>query len=348
LNSGTVFDLFGMTSAATARPVEVVAAVIVQPDGRFLLAQRPPGKVYAGYWEFPGGKVEPGEPAVEALKRELHEELGILVMRACRWITREYIYPHAHVRLHFFRVLSWEGELHAREGQAFVWQRVSAIDVAPVLPANGPILRGLALPPVLAITDASRRGERELLERLDGALERGLRMVMVREKEMAPERRRLFAADVLGRCRRLGALTVINSDEELAHDLDADGVHLTAAQLLQQPRRPEAVWCGASCHDERELQRAVELSLDYVVLGPVLKTASHPDAAPIGWERFEAMTRGFALPVYALGGMTLQHFDAACNAGAHGIAMMRGAWSPSGSQSFPSGWSGSGSAVGMR
>ena len=337
-----------MTNAATARPVEVVAAVIVQPDGRFLLAQRPSGKVYAGYWEFPGGKVEPGEPAEQALQRELHEELGILVTRACRWITREYIYPHAHVRLQFFRVLSWEGDLHSREGQAFAWQRASAIDVGPVLPANGPILRGLALPPVLAITDASLRGERELLDRLDVALEHGLRMVMVREKEMAPEGRRLFAAEVLARCRTFGALALINSDEELARELEADGVHLTAAQLSRRSSRPEAAWCGASCHDERELQRAAELGLDYVVLGPVFKTASHPDAVPIGWPRFEAMTRDFPLPVYALGGMTLDDFDVACGAGAHGIAMMRAAWGPSETQSFPSGWSGSGSAVGMR
>jgi 8-oxo-dGTP diphosphatase len=337
-----------MVTDAPAAPVEVVAAVIVQPDGRFLLAQRPPGRVYAGYWEFPGGKVERDESAEEALHRELQEELGIRVVRAWRWITREYVYPHAHVRLHFFRVLSWAGELRSREGQAFAWQRVSAIDVAPVLPANGPILRGLALPPVLAITDGAQRGEQALLGRLDGALERGLRMVMVREKEMAPERRRSFAAEVLGRCRRAGALALINSDEQLAQDIRADGVHLTAAQLARQSHRPEAIWCGASCHDQDELQRAAELGLDYVVLGPVLPTASHPAAAPLGWARFEVMTRGFPLPVYALGGMTLEHFDIACASGAHGITMMRGAWSLAPDQSFPSGWSASGSAVGMR
>jgi 8-oxo-dGTP diphosphatase len=344
----SLLDPLSVTTTVAAAPVEVVAAVIVQPDGRFLLAQRPPGRVYAGYWEFPGGKVEPDESAEEALQRELHEELGILVTRAWRWITREYVYPHAHVRLHFFRVLGWTGELHSREGQAFAWQRVSAIDVQPVLPANGPILRGLALPPVLAITDAGQRGEQALLDRLDGALEHGLRMVMVREKEMAPERRGSFAADVLGRCRRAGALTLINSDEKLAQDLAADGVHLTAAELARRSHRPEATWCGASCHDEEELQRAAELGLDYVVLGPVLPTASHPSATPLGWARFEAMTRGFPLPVYALGGMALEHFDIACSAGAHGIAMMRGAWSLAPDQSFPSAWSVSGSAVGMR
>src|ERR1700752_4096497 len=110
-----------MTASATVRPVEVAAAVILRHDGQFLLAQRPAGKVYAGYWEFPGGKVEPGEPARAALIRELREELGIEVTRAYTWVTREYASPHAHVRLNFFRVLGWEGEPRSREAQALSW-----------------------------------------------------------------------------------------------------------------------------------------------------------------------------------------------------------------------------------
>ena len=163
-----------MSGAPAARPVEVVAAVIQRPDGEFLLAQRPPGKVYAGYWEFPGGKVEPGEPAAAALVRELREELGIDVQQAYPWIMREYVYPHAHVRLNFFRVTRWTSEPASREAQALSWQKLPDISVAPMLPANGPMLRALALPPVLAITDAQQRGEAELLARLDDALARGL------------------------------------------------------------------------------------------------------------------------------------------------------------------------------
>jgi 8-oxo-dGTP diphosphatase len=337
-----------MISQATTRPVEVAAAVVLDSYGRFLLAQRPAGKVYAGYWEFPGGKVEPGEPAAAALKRELREELGIEVTAAYPWITREYVYPHAHVQLNFFRVPGWEGELHSREGQAFSWQRMPEIDVAPVLPANGPILRALALPPVLGITDAYERGERALLDRLDLALQQGLRMIMVREKQMAPDQRSIFTAEVLRRCRGAGAITLVNSDEELARSSGADGLHLTSAQLLQASHRPRLPWCGASCHDERELAHAAALGLDYVVLGPVLETASHPAATPMGLERFETMIRGYCLPVYALGGMTLQHFGIVCRAGAQGIAMIRGAWSPPRGHSFPSDWSGCGSGVGMR
>ena len=106
--------------------VEVAAAVIQRPDGAFLLAQRPPGKVYAGYWEFPGGKVEPGEPVARALARELHEELGIDVERAYPWITRVFTYPHATVRLRFFRVVSFKNQIQARENQAVVWQQPEA------------------------------------------------------------------------------------------------------------------------------------------------------------------------------------------------------------------------------
>jgi len=127
---------------AAAR-VEVAAAVILRDDGRFLLGQRPAGKVYAGYWEFPGGKIEPGESPRAALKRELHEELGMDVERAYPWLTRDYDYAHAAVRLRFFRVVRWSGTPHGRENQQFEWQRPGAVAVAPVLPANGPILRAL-------------------------------------------------------------------------------------------------------------------------------------------------------------------------------------------------------------
>ena len=132
--------------------VEVAAAVIQRPDGAFLLAQRPHGKVYAGYWEFPGGKVEPGEPLERALARELHEELGIEVERAYPWITRTFVYPHAEVRLHFHRVLAWRGDPRALEHDALGWRPPDSVDLDPLLPANGPILRGLALPAEYAIS----------------------------------------------------------------------------------------------------------------------------------------------------------------------------------------------------
>ena len=143
-----------MSGAAGERWIEVAAAVIERPDGSFLLAQRPAGKVYEGWWEFPGGKVEVGEPVADALARELHEELGIEVVGAYPWITRTFRYPHGNVRLHFYRVTDWRGEPHSREDQALAWQRMPGLTVDPILPANGPILASLALPVTMGITQA--------------------------------------------------------------------------------------------------------------------------------------------------------------------------------------------------
>ena len=120
-------------------PVDVAVGVLIAPDGRFLLTSRPEGKVYAGHWEFPGGKVEPGETVEQALRRELHEELGITIGAAQPWRTTMHDYPHALVRLHFCRVLHWSGAFEMRERQQMAWQDLPAT-VAPLLPGTLPVL----------------------------------------------------------------------------------------------------------------------------------------------------------------------------------------------------------------
>ncbi len=123
--------------------VEVAVGVLVDPEGRYLLAQRPKGKPYADYWEFPGGKLEAGESVEHALARELFEELGISVTASHRWYTLEHDYPHAYVRLYFCKVSAWTGAPRGREGQALAWQRLP-VKVAPLLPATIPVLQRLA------------------------------------------------------------------------------------------------------------------------------------------------------------------------------------------------------------
>ena len=306
--------------------VEVVAAVIERPDGSFLLAQRPAGKVYAGYWEFPGGKVEPGEPLAAALSRELHEELGIDVESAYPWIVQVYAYPHAEVRLNFFRVRAWHGEPHGKEAQQLAWQHASTLAVAPLLPANAPVLRALQLPFEYAITHAGEIGTEAQLRLLDQRLAQGLSLIQVREKGMpAPELER-FAAAVIAKAHAHGAQVLINSGIELAGRLGADGVHLTAAQLARLQHRPAPGWCAASCHNAAELARAAQLGVDFAVLGPVQATPTHPDVQALGWEGFARLVLGAAMPVYALGGMKPGDRETAWRCGAQGIAMVRGSW----------------------
>lgn len=307
--------------------VEVAAAVILRADGRFLLAQRPAGKAYAGYWEFPGGKIENGESADHALRRELHEELGVDAVTVFPWVTRDYDYSHAAVRLRFFRVVAWRGEPHGREAQQLAWQSTRDLTVAPLLPANGPILRALALPPVYGISFAAGLGVAAWEQRFASALERGLKLVQIREKDMPADDLQALTARALEAAQRSGARVLVNGNIDVARRCGADGIHLTSAQLNCLERRPEGFdLVGASCHDAEELDQARRIDADLVVLGPVRPTATHPDAEPLGWSRFAALIGNYPVPVYALGGMRASDLETAWGAGAHGISMMRGSW----------------------
>jgi 8-oxo-dGTP diphosphatase len=311
------------------RRIEVAAAVILRADGRFLLAQRPPGKAYAGYWEFPGGKIEDGESAQDALRRELHEELGIEAVTLFPWITRDYDYAHAAVRLRFFRVLAWRGEPHGREFQQFSWQSAREPTVAPLLPANGPILRALDLPSLYGISHAAALGVTQWKARLERALTQGLRLLQIREKDMPVADLARLVQWSLRTARRHGARVLVNGDMELARAADADGIHLTAAQLRSLERRPEGFdLVGASCHNGEELDQARRIAADFVVLGPVQPTPTHPGVDTLGWSRFTALIEDYTLPVYALGGLNASDLEHAWRAGAHGVSMMRAAWEP--------------------
>jgi 8-oxo-dGTP diphosphatase len=305
---------------------EVAAAVIERPDGSFLLGQRAADTFYPGYWEFPGGKVEPGETAGDALVRELREELGIEVHHATPWLMREHVYEHAHVRLHFFRVRDWSGELTDHVHSALAWQHPGATTVAPMLPANAPVLAALALPDFYGISQAADLGVERQLTLLEQALAGGLRLVQVREPRLAPTDRAAFARAALALCRQYGARLLINSDVVLAAELGADGVHLTARQLAVMTGRPDLPLVGASCHDAAELRHAALLGADFAVFGPVLATASHPGEPGLGWAEFRSRIRGNLLPVYAIGGLDRDDMAIAQAAGAHGVAAIRSAW----------------------
>ncbi|HSD43997.1 MAG TPA: Nudix family hydrolase [Burkholderiales bacterium] len=306
--------------------IDVAVAILMRPDGRVLLAQRPAGKVYGGWWEFPGGKIETGEAPAHALAREVHEELGVDAERAYPWLTRGFAYPHAVVRLRFFRVLAWCGEPHGREGQAFSWQDLDALTVGPVLPANGPVLKSLRLPTEYAISNASEVGEERFLAALEARLATGLRLVQLREKAMPRDRLATLARRVVAATAPRGGIVLVNGDAALAREAGAHGVHLTARQLATATERPELEWVGASCHTAAELRRAEALGLDFAVLGPVAATPTHPGVATLGWEGFESGARDAAIPVFALGGVRRDDLERAWSRGAHGIAMIRGAW----------------------
>lgn len=315
--------------------MQVVVAILQQPDGKYLLASRPQGKPWAGWWEFPGGKIEAGEAPEHALGRELQEELGITPTRIQHWLQRIYDYPQTHdspaktVHLHFFFVTEWQGDLQPHEGQEFAWQNPQNITVSPVLPANAPIIQALALPPVYAISNIAEMGEAAFLEALEKQLKNGLKLVQFREYLCEQANIRL-AEQVIFIGHEHGAKILLNSDLKLAIKLGAHGVHLPSKSLLELTESPANLPAGflvaASCHNAFELAHAENLGLDFVVLSPVKPTKSHENAETLGWGKFGQLIQNMTIPVYALGGMSPADLPQALSIGARGVAMQRQVW----------------------
>lgn len=317
-----------------AAPIDVAVGVLIARDGSFLLAQRPQGKPMAGYWEFPGGKLEPGESVFDALVREFDEELGMHVVEAHPWARCVVAYRHATVRLHFWRSFEarggFTGEAHGREGQAFRWERIDALTAEPWLPGALPVKRWMRLPALYAISNAGAIGVDAFVDRLKSAVDaRAIEQLQLREPSLDA---RAFASlfdRVMPMCRDADVRVLVNSAHAARYWTQADGVHLTSRALRDHAARgdrPAVDWCLASCHDADELDAAATVGCDAVVLGPVKPTSSHPDASPLEWHAFSREAAHAALPVYAIGGLERDDLADALAAGAHGIAMIRGAW----------------------
>lgn len=336
--------------------------VIQRADGFVLLGERPVGKPWAGYWEFPGGKIEDGETPEYALNRELQEELGVSVISCYRWLTRSFDYAAKFdatgklesaaktVKLHFFIVTEWQGEPVGLENQSLSWQDPESIQVGPMLPANAPIFNALNLGKIYAISNVSELGEAVFFARLKIALDQGLKMVQIREKQLSKPEIISLTERVIAMAEPYGAKVLINSasclpdatdvsdladfnfpDFNFLGNLNSVGLHLTSRDLMRlqlksAPIKPESLLCGASCHNAKELAHAAALGLDYVMLSPVQATLSHAEAGPLGWDAFSNLIADYAVPVYALGGMQTTDIHKARLHGAHGIAMQRGTW----------------------
>ncbi|PAU56625.1 hypothetical protein BZL41_19610 [Pseudomonas sp. PIC25] len=308
--------------------VHVAAAVIRGSDGRVLIARRPEDKHQGGLWEFPGGKVEEGEAVQAALGRELEEELGIRVTNARPLIQIHHDYPDKHVLLDVWEVSGFDGEPHGAEGQPLAWVTPRQLADYEFPAANRPIVAAARLPDRYLITPENL-GPAELLQGLKAVLDGGVRLVQLRAPDMFDAEYRDLAVDAQGLCAGRAQL-MLKGPLEWLGDFPAAGWHLTARQLreLVSSGRPFPAerWLAASCHSAEELELAAEMGVDFVTLSPVQPTRTHPGAEVLGWERASELLRRFNQPAYLLGGLAPQDLPRAWDAGAQGIAGIRGLW----------------------
>ena len=305
--------------------VHVAAAVIVDDHGRILLAKRPDDKHQGGLWEFPGGKVESGEPVSSALLRELDEELGITVTASFPLIKVPYHYPDKSVLLDVYKVTAFTGEAYGREGQQVRWVEPADLDDYQFPAANRPIVNAALLPQRLLITGTAE--PQEYVEKVAQAVNRGAEGVMFRANALDDASFADTAATLQAGLIQARFLT-LNCSIKMAEKLRADALHLNRHRLqeLQDRKQFSGRWLSASCHSREELQMAVEKGVDFVLLSPVKETSSHPGDAGMGWDRFADLLAECPVPVFALGGMGEEDLALASNAGAQGIAAISAWW----------------------
>lgn len=313
------------------RPLVVVAGVLTRADGHCLLAQRPPGKREAGLYEFPGGKLRPGESLEAALARELDEELGIRIGPAQRWrCVRQPLGAGRVLHLHALRVASWQGEPQAHDHQCLRWVRPAELIRYPMPEADRPLAASLAFPRHYLITPAAVEavlpGLRQSLARARAAGWLQDLAVCLRLPGVDRQRLHEVALAVRQLTRAEGIPAILHGDAELAEALDYEGLHSSAAQMRAVSGRPVSAsrWWIASCHDRTELAQADALGADLATLSPVQPSLSHPGAPSLGWKRFAALARHANLPLLALGGLGPADLNTAQQRGAHGIAGIRG------------------------
>jgi 8-oxo-dGTP diphosphatase len=311
----------------TSEALHVAVGVITNPQGQVLIAKRPTHVHQGDLWEFPGGKLEPGEDVQMALRRELQEELDIQV-QSCRPLgTIRYAYPERTVLLDIHRVDAFAGEPRGREGQPIKWVDIEQLRQHTFPAANQGIIHMLELPDYCLITGKFASIE-DFENKLRVSLQHGIRLVQLRAKELEISAQIDLAKKALDLCQEYEAKLLLNPSLGHGHGVDVAGVQLTSQQLFEFDTRPVASdkLLSASVHNASELRQAEKLQADFVLLSPVLPTASHPDAEALGWENFQQLVKQAHCPVYALGGVNASHLQQARACGAHGIAAISAFW----------------------
>jgi len=308
-------------------PIHVVAGVLRDTRGRILLARRTEGRDLAGAWEFPGGKLEPGESPAKALERELFEELGIRIGKVEPLISVPQHYADKSIVLDVYTVQSYTGIPKGREKQALAWSPLDKLASYPMPPADKPVVAALKQSGLLAITPEFYGDKQNFLMLIEQQLKSGIGFIQLRCKSLSPKKLKELAIDIRTLCQEHETVLYINEDIALARLLGCP-VHLKSGQLMQADIASQLAGhpFSASCHGVEELKAAEMLDATFALLGPVLQTNSHPGVQGIGWKGFIDLRNEVSLPIFALGGVGPNDLADARQCGAQGVAGISHFW----------------------
>lgn len=306
--------------------LEVAAGVLRDEAGRVLVSRRPEGRDLAGRWEFPGGKIDPGETAEDALRRELAEELDIRIGRHRPLVSVRHKYRDKIVRLRLFEIHSFDGTARGVEGQLLRWVETDELRSLDMPPADRALIRLLDLDSHYSISPppSSYASVSAFVDAWRGCLESGFHLIRLRP---APgERVPAELVEAIDRMTRAyGARWIASGELAQCYGWPAHGLHINTAQLVHLDRRP---WPAdrlviASCHDLEETRIAASLEADLVTLSPVADTPGDPETLSLGWDGFERLVGYSPLPAVALGGVQPTDWGRVREAGGFGVAGRR-------------------------
>jgi len=312
--------------------VKIVLGVVYNDKrDRVFIAKRSQNSHLGGAWEFPGGKIKANESEVQALKRELFEEINIRIKGFSPLMSFNYDYPDRSLKFSVWNIHEWYGDIKGCEGQEVNWCALPSLTKIDFPPSNKGIITACTLPHVYLITPDPDDYSCTFIEQLSKYISAGIKLIQFRSKKSPPEDNKELILEINKLCRHSAAKLLINSSVEFAKQLGVAGVHLNSERLMQLKERPkgEEFLVAASCHNQYELQHAIRTGVDFCVLSQIRGSKGESRNNILGWDKFAGMTAEVPVPVYALGGIQLDELVTARNNSAQGIALISDVWSRS-------------------
>lgn len=310
----------------------VAVGIARQSKDYILFSKRASSQHCAGFWELPGGKIHFNEDPEDALKREWYEELGVRVTRLSPFIELTHNYSDLQVKLFVFEVDEYEGDVRGCEKQDLAWINPRTLNIEECIPGSRMIVRLLLQSRTLLITPEPYC-ESEFLHILECSLKQQIRLVRFRQGNLSIQEYTVLAKRVVALCRFYSARCILDNSQ-LVKKYNADGWHCTSRMLRLLKNNPIDLAhysCSASVHDEFELELARKLGCHFILMSPVLPTATHPEKEGLGWQRFRVFCKQASMPVYALGGMSNEHLSLIKSSGGYGFASISSLWKVKGS-----------------